>query len=245
MDKERFIKRPTRQHLESIFSWCPKYEIKNILWSYEHENQGVLALFEGQHSIAYLYYRELSRFKVEIQFIEVNDNYKKRKVGTRFMGHALRYFTEKGYKLVNIHCVTEAGENHAKRLGFQEYSPNNSNDRIREADRYMFYSLLPSVRLKEYRKSDVLSFVVWSKSHSSYGTPDMCYDIPSDEVLPLVDFLNYDWYAGLMKDGELVSQPKKIKYLFNGGTDEIFGEYASYLTASDILKTVCHRTHVK
>ena len=239
MNKERFIKRPTKQHLDSIFSWCPKYEVERIQWHLGHKDRGVLALINGQQTIAYLYYRELSKVKVEISFIEVNEVHKKRGVGTQFMHYAFTYFTEKGYKLVNIHCVTEAGESHAKKLGFQEYMPENrSKDWRNEADSYMFYSLLPSVRLKEYHKSEGLNFVVWSKSSSGSGTPDLCYDIPSDELPPLVDFLYYDWYVGLMKDGELIRPQEKIKYTFKNVADDIYGEFASYLGADEILKSI-------
>ena len=231
--------RPTKQHLESIFSWCPDYEVERIQWHCGSKDRGVLALLDGQQPIAYLYYRVLSKVKVEISFIEVNEVHKKKGVGTRFMQHAFVYFTEKGYKLVNIHCVTEAGVNHAKRLGFQEYMPENrSMDRRNEADCYMFYSLQPSVRLTEYHKFDGLSFVVWSKSPSGSGTPDSCYDIPSIEALPLVDFLYYDWYVGLMKDGELRRPQEKIKYTFKDVADDIYGEFASYLSADEILKSI-------
>lgn len=239
MDKERLIKRPTKQHLENIFSWCPNREIERILWHCGRKDRGVLALFYEQQGIAYLYYRELSKIKVEIAFIEVNESHKKKGVGTRFMQHAFRYFIDRGYKLVNIHCVTEAGESHAKKLGFQEYMPENrSKDRSREADCYMFYSLLPSVRLKEYHKVEGMNFVAWSKSPSGSGTPDLCYEIPSSEALPLVDFLYSDWYVGLMKNGELVKPREKIKYTFKDGADEIYGEYASYLSADDIIKSI-------
>lgn len=239
MSKERFIKRPTKQHLESIFSWCPTYEAERIQWHCGHKDRGVLALFDDQQAIAYLYYRELSKAKVEISFIEVKEIHKKKGVGTHFVQHAFHYFMEKGYKLVNIHCVTEAGASHARRLGFQEYTPENySKDWRNETDSYMFYSLLPSVRLKEYHKSEVLSFVVWSENPSGCGTPDLCYDIPSVEVPPLVDFLYYDWYVGLMKDGELIKPQEKVKYTFRNGVDDIYGEYASYLSADEILKSI-------
>ena len=237
MEMERFIKRPTTKHLEKLFLWCPSYEVDRILWHHNLEYGGVLAVFTGKDAVAYLYYRELSKDVVRIEFIEVNKEYRREGVGRRFMEKALQYFLSERYKAVDVNCVTEEGLYHARKLGFRKYSPVNfsgSSTFFERVDCMLFRSLVPSALLKPYKAKCILSFVVWKVDYNENTNPDLYYDLSSENSLPLVDYLHYDWYVGIMKDG-VVYRKEKVKRFFKNW--QRWHEFADivYLTTQDIM----------
>lgn len=238
MRKERFIKRPNDSHLESIFSWCPYYEKSRILNHKNSKDGGVLVMVNVKTAIAYLYYRQFTENIVEINFIEVNRDYKRKGVATRLMKHASQLFESKGLKIINIHCVTKAGYRHARKLGFKKYVQENwSYNSNYEVDCRMFYTLRPSTRLRKYRKSMKMKFVIWTKDPSGRGIPDLYYDISKEDILPLADYIHYDWFVGIMK-GEDILRQDKAKRFFKEDYHDINGDRTAYLTASVILETL-------
>ena len=195
-------------------------------------------MLQAQLAIAYLYYRERTKNIVEIDFIEVNRQYKRKGVATRLMEHAFQYFEGKGYKVVNIHCVTQAGYRHARKLGFKKYvQENHIHDYSYEIDCRMFRCLLPTQRLRKYRASKKLKFVVWSYDPSGRGTPNYYYDLSKAAPLPLVDYLYYDWYVGIMKGDEVLKQDK-AKRFFKEDYHDIYCDCAVYLSSDDMLETI-------
>ena len=238
MRKERFIKRPNDSHLESIFSWCPYYEKSRILNHKNSKDGGVLVMVNVKTAIAYLYYRQLTENIVEIDFIEVNRDYKRKGVATRLMKQAFQFFMAKGLKIVDINCVTKAGYRHARKLGFKKYVQENwSYNSSYEVDCRMFYTLCPSTRLRKYRKSMKMKFVIWTKDPSGRGTPDLYYDISKEDILPLADYIHYDWFVGIMKVEDILRQDK-AKRFFKDDYHDINWDCTVYLTSSLILETL-------
>lgn len=220
MAEERFITRLSKSHLESIFSWCPPYEKERILNHNKPSVGGAMAMFIGQEAVAYLYYRELSRDVARIEFIEVNQKLRRQGVGKRFMEQAFNYFyQQKGYKVIDVNCVTIEGLIHAKKLGFRKYCPpsdffnEKSHNDHGGPDYKLYRSLEPSVPLRPYRKGATLCLAVWTNNPSGEGDPDRYYDMTADNNIPLVDYLHYDWYVGVMKDG-VTLRPEKVKRFF-------------------------------
>ncbi len=237
MKKERFIKRPTDSHLESIFSWCPPYERDRILSHKNYKDGGVLVMMNVKAAIAYLYYRQLTENIVEIDFIEVNKEYKRKGVATRLMKHAFQLFESKGLKIINIHCVTKAGYRQARKLGFKKYVRENwPFNYSYEVDCWMFYTLLPSIRLRKYRKNKRLKFAIWTNDPGGRGTPELCYDMSKEGTLPLADYIHYDWYVGILKGDDILRQDKAKRFFKEDYHD--INDHAVYLTPNDILSTL-------
>ena len=235
---DRFIRRPTKKHLESIFAWCPSYEADRILWHNKPSIGGVLTMTDGQEATAYLYYRKLSRYSVRVEFIEVNEALRKNGIGTLLMDNAFRYFKDKGYKTVTIHCVTEAGEAHARKMGFIPYEPEDySRDRRYETDFMMYHGLVEYQTAWPVIESDTIRFAVWRSSPSGSGAPDCCYDLDSE--LPIIDYIHYDWYVGIMKGRDLLRK-EKLKRFFMKERDDIYDGIV-YITPQEILDTIVQK----
>lgn len=230
MTNDRFIKRLTRNHLEKIFRWCPLFQVDRILYYHKNVGSGVLAMFFGQEAEAYLYYREFSKDMVRIEFIEVNEKLRRKGIGKCFVEKTCQYFLDKGFKAVDIKCVTEEGLLHAQKLGFQKYFPIGFSPNG-QVDCMMFRSLVPSVKLKPYRNDSKLCFVVWKNDPCGMGIPDLYYDLLSDDKLPLIDYLHYDWYVGIMEN-DVVRKQNVAKRFFEN-YDQF--SYIVNLTQRDII----------
>ena len=154
------------------------------------------------------------------------------------MKQAFQFFMAKGLKIVNIHCVTKAGYRHARKLGFKKYVQENwSYNSSYEVDCRMFYTLRPSTRLRKYRKSRKMKFVIWTTDPSGRGTPDLSYDISKEDILPLADYIHYDWFVGIMKGDDILRQDK-AKRFFKEDYRDVYCDCAVYLPANYILSTL-------
>lgn len=233
MLKDRFIKRLTRHHLEGIFRWCPLYEVERISSYHNKTNCGVLAMFSEQDAEAFLYYQKESKDVVKIDYIEVKEELRRNGVGKRFMEKTFQYFLDKGFKAVDIKCVTEGGLYHAQKLGFIEYSPFGFSPN-KQVDCMMFRGLVSSVQLKPYRNDCKLCFVVWKNNPCGIGIPDLYYDLLSDDKLPLIDYLYKDWYVGIMEKG-VVRKQNVVKRFFKDYNDDNQFSTIVNLTQSDII----------
>ena len=199
-------------HLEEISRWCPSYEKDRISFYYREDYGGVLAMFVGHESEAYMYYRKFSKDLVRIEYIEVKEELRRKGIGKRFMEKAFQYFLDKGFKAVDINCVTEGGLFHAHKLGFIEYFPFGFSPN-KQVDCMMFRGLVSSVQLKPYRNDCKLCFVVWKNNPCGIGIPDLYYDLLSDDKLPLIDYLYKDWYVGIMEKGVVRKQNVVKRFL--------------------------------
>lgn len=225
MEEEIFISEVTKEHLESIFQWCPHREKENIPYYKSLDNGGAMAYVIGKEVVGFLYYRKHT-YSVCIEYIEVKESCRRNGIGTRFMEKALQHFKTKRKKVIHINCVTSAGVNHAEELGFIVYAK-------RGRDTYMFKSLIRSVPLKPYNPDCPYCFVVWTESPAGLGEPDCYYDLTSENRLPLVDYLYYDWWVEVRKGNEHIKR-NKIKRFFK----ESFYDGICYITVQDIIKQI-------
>ena len=108
MEEEIFISEVTKEHLESIFQWCPPYEKERILYYKSPDIGGAMAYVIGKEVVGFLYYRKHT-YSVCIEYIEVKESCRRNGIGTRFMEKALQHFKTKRKKVIHINCVTSAG----------------------------------------------------------------------------------------------------------------------------------------
>ena len=231
MEEGIFISEVTKENLESIFQWCPPHEKERILYYKSPDIGGAMAYVIGKEVVAFLYYSKHT-YSVYIEYIEVKKSYQRKGVGKYFMKNAIKYFTDKDYKVIYINCVTQAGLHHAEKLGFRAYTQNNSC-KENKRDNYMLKSLIRSESLKPYKPECPFCFVVWTGSPTGLGEPDYFYDLTSKDNLPLVDYLHYDWWVEVRKDNEHIKK-NKIKRFFK----ESFYDGICYITVQDIIKQI-------
>lgn len=238
MDNLFFVNRPTQETMNNIFSWCQTWVNERFNSGDDIPNVGVYAISKGNDTVAYLFFCELTETSVEIYFIEVKDDYKNKGVGSLLVLKSFDSFVEKGYKVVNIHCVTEAGKNHAEKNGFVEYYPANIGKSSKSVSWWMFYSLLPSQRFEPYKEDDHLKFVVWCDSYSGNDKPDLQFDLESDSMLPIVDYLNHDYCVAIMEKGLIRNGNDNIKAkrFFKDKNGKTSLEHAVFISRNDILE---------
>lgn len=239
MEKYKFFDKLNKKQLESIFEWCPSYEQERILWHNSPKNGGVLGIFTETACVAYLYYHVVSIETVNIDYIEVSKIHQRKGIGSFLMRETFQFMMAKGFKIITINCVTKEGLLHARKLGFRKYNPPETyfEERSLKCDEpnfLLYISLRPSVPLRPYKEDCQLCFVVWTKSVCGEGKPDRYYNLYQNDNLPLVDYLHYDWYVGVMKNG-IVLKKDKVKYFFN---DHHKNGALLWLTNKDIL-TYC------
>lgn len=88
------------------------------------------------------------------------------------------------------------------------------------------------------KDDDHLKFVVWCDSYSGNDKPDLQFDLESDSMLPIVDYLYHNYSVGIMENGIIRNGEYNMpaKRFFKGKTGKTSQDHAVFITRNDILE---------
>ena len=202
---------PTIQDYEYIYTWMkeafekklPNSGLFHNLHKEDFEEGKVIVYRHEGKAEAFLTY---GRYDQEVTFyiMSLNPQFHHQGIGTRFMTDVLNHFRKKGCVVADLYEPSKKGLRLVKRLGAMDKENPYQHSKI------MYLRLLPSRRQNWTAKRRV---VMWKTEPREGQKPDYSWSLSfRRDKKPILAYAYYDWFLGIMQDGECIYTNKVKKF---------------------------------